>query len=525
MLNHNKTTGQKSALGYLRISDKKQIAGESPANQKRVIQKYADDNGIRMVDWFYDEAKSGKNTDRDELQNMLRLATKKKSEIDFIIVYKMSRASRNLTSFMVSIEAVLEPRGISIRSATETFDESPMGKFVKNLHVMTAELENDTKREFVVDNMTTLTLQGYWLSRPPRGYDMAVIKNDIGKPRRTIKPNLEAKLIKDLLLRWNRGDIKESELARYATSIGLFATTGKPMTQDVIHKLIISPVYAGEISNRFTNYERVLGKHDPLISKQIYEQNQLILKMKNKDFLLGLKHNKTNEMYPLRRFMRCPDCNEYMTASQPNNSPRYYCYRASCPNSSSIMTRVIHERFEELLKYITPTAGTTRLLKELLKRQVKQELGSLNTEISRTRDSLDANDNLRRQILNKFITDRISEDDKKDAMRGADADKLILEMELSSLEKRQTISLSSIDYAINFMANISEHWSEASLELRQTYQELIFPKGFVYDIKKQKFITPEISPLYRLDLGASGAINDKNFSMVIPRRIELRLPG
>ena len=154
---------QKRALGYVRISDKKQIEGESPANQRRIIQKYADDNNIviRANDWFYDEAKSGKNADRDELQQrLLKLClVKNKGLIDYIVVYKMSRASRNLTSYVMTIEAVLERTGINIRSATETFDESPMGKFVKHLHVMTAELENDTKRDMVIDNMSGIAKQ------------------------------------------------------------------------------------------------------------------------------------------------------------------------------------------------------------------------------------------------------------------------------------------------------------------------------------------------------------------------------
>jgi len=70
---------KKKALGYLRISDKKQIKGESKQNQKEQIQRYADTNNIEVVKWFYDEAKSGKNTDRDELQQMLTTALKAKA--------------------------------------------------------------------------------------------------------------------------------------------------------------------------------------------------------------------------------------------------------------------------------------------------------------------------------------------------------------------------------------------------------------------------------------------------------------
>jgi hypothetical protein len=174
----------------------------------------------------------------------------------------------------------------------------------------------------------------------------------------------------------------------------------------MVHKLITNPIYAGYVTNKFTGYERVEGKHKALISPEVFEQNQLILKMKNKDYLLGVKHQKTNELFPLRRFVRCSQCNGYMTASRPKNSPRYYCHRILCGKSGSIMAVTLHDQFEELLKHITPTKGTTRLLKELLKRHVKQELGNLNQDISRVRGALDTNDSYRQKTLKMYINEK-----------------------------------------------------------------------------------------------------------------------
>lgn len=59
-------------------------------------------------------------------------------------------------------------------------------------------------------------------------------------------------------------------------------------------------------------------------------------------------------------------------------------------------------------KAITPTKGTTRLLKELLKRRVHKELGNINQYIKRIRSSLDENDAYKQKILSKFITDKIT---------------------------------------------------------------------------------------------------------------------
>jgi site-specific DNA recombinase len=517
---------QKTALGYLRISDKKQIKGESLANQREAIHSYAYQNDIRVVEWFTDKAKSGKNADREELQNLIMTAAKMKGQIDYVLVYKMNRASRDIDSYVMMIKSQLAALGIRIRSVTEQFDDSPMGHFIENLHVMVGQLDNENKRETVIDNMRRIAQQGFWQHTPPRGYDICRLKNAEGHSRPSLTPNHEAAQVKDLLMRWNRGDMTEAQLTRYAETIKLFAQkSGKPLNQDVLHKLITNPIYAGFVCDKFTDGERVQGRHEGLITPEVFEQNQLIIKLRNKDYMSGLKRQAINELYPLRRFIRCVNCNKYMTAASPHNSPRYYCARPSCKKTGSIMTKTLHPQFEELLALVTPTKGTMKLLRELLKRQVKTELGDTNRDIKRLRDQLVENDAYKQKALTLFINGKLSEDEKDAALSGADNERVSMQAQLMELERKQTISEDNIEHALGFMGSIHKHWHSAPLELKQAYQQLVFPEGFIYDISSQKFITPALSPPYRVDLDESEAINAKNFGMVTPRRVELLLPG
>lgn len=75
------------------------------------------------------------------------------------------------------------------------------------------------------------------------------------------------------------------------------------------------------------------------------------------------------------------------------------------------------------------------------------------------------------------------------------------------------------------MTDIAKQWCDAPLDLKQKYQNLIFPEGFVLDIKNDNFITTKISPLYRGITAVEQADFDKNSLLVTSRRIELRLPG
>jgi len=64
------------------------------------------------------------------------------------------------------------------------------------------------------------------------------------------------------------------------------------------------------------------------------------------------------------------------------------------------------------------------------------------------------------------------------------------------------------------MSNVAKQWADAGLELKQKYQNLIFPRGFIYDIKQSNFISQEISPLYRYVSLEMNPLNAKNSVMV-----------
>lgn len=511
---------KKTALGYLRISDKSQIKGESKNNQRDAIQKYADTNGIKVIKWFYDEAKSGKNTEREELQNLLKMALKMKGTIDYVIVYKMNRASRDLDSYITGMRSVLASKGIQVRSATEQFDDTPMGKFMESLYVMVGQLDNENKRETVKDNMTRLAKQGYWQHKPVRGYKSVKINNSEGQPRPTMAKGIEADKVYKILMRFNRGDIIMAELCRYATSIEFLSLKGKPISQEVMTKMIKRPEYAGYVHDKFTGGELVKGKHPEIISKDVYWQNQEILKMKNKKYLIGLKHHKINTMAPLSRFINCTNCHKHMTRERPGGAYRYTCKRPSCKGMGSVLAEEAHSEFEQLLSRIEPNPNTLKLMKEVLLRTSVKELGSLNQDLADLKARQEELTSERLVAVRQHLKGKISDEEKEAVVDAIDIEKLDISQQVNELEQQQMVSETNIEYALNFMANIAQQWSDATLDLKQKFQNMIFPKGFEYDIKSRNFIIDEISPLYRVITPENEADFADNSVMVTLQGIE-----
>jgi site-specific DNA recombinase len=493
---------RKKAVAYVRISSMRQINNESPVTQRDLIQRYADANNIEIVKWFEDIAKSGKNADRDGLQDLLKFCITNRGKIQHWIVYNMRRASRDNESYTTEVKLVLRARGITVRSATEpAVDDTKEGRFLETLLVALGQLDNEGKAETTIDNMRALTMQGYWLNAPMVGYDMCKIPNELGKLRPSLRPNAMASKVRIVLERFSVGDITKAELTRFAEKIGLRSRYGKVLTEDRIHRLLKHPIYAGYISSNFTNYELVEGKHPALISLETYETNQRILFGKNAR--KGETHLKVNKLYPLKGLVQCINCHKPLYASAPTAgngqpSPRYHCARSECRGKvKSIKARQVHDDFELMLQKFIPSNGILKLYKTILIREANSQLGRLNSNIKSLRDDISRLDSARLNAIQKFTESEISIDEKNELIDHLDSQKLLSSSRLKDLERQQSLRTADIEQAINLMDNVAAQWAESELDIQIRFQNMLFPDGLVYDHERGKFGTSTISPLYR----------------------------
>ena len=491
-------TPRKRAVAYVRVSSVGQKDNESPNTQKIKIRQYAEANNIEIVEWFEDIAKSAKTANREGLQQLLKFALKDREQIDHMIVYKMSRASRDAKTFFVDIVARLQTRGITIRSATETFDDTPGGQFMQLLHLGMAQFDNGIKSEYTKDNMQNLARQGYYQHPPVVGYRTCKKRNAEGKYRPSLEPNEMAPKVKQVLERFSVGDISKAELTRYAEEVGLRSRNNKVLGRDSINRLLINATYAGFIKDCHTNFEQVPGKHEAIISEATYNQNQKLVNGQNSR--LEEVHLKKNELYVLKGTLRCVECNKLMYASAPRtgnggHSPRYHCGKCQ---QRSIPARLVHADFENMLKSIKPTEGTLRLYKEVLIREANRQLGRINKEVEQLRNELNDISRIRVQAIEQFTIGELKRDEKDQLIDALDIRKLDAETSLADAENTQSLRENEIEYAINFMDQVDKQWADASFDLQQKFQKMIFPDGVAYDAENRSFGTSEISVLYRL---------------------------
>lgn len=123
---------------------------------------------------IYSEHRSGKNTDRPELESCLKALRAG----DTLTVWRLDRLGRNLAD-LVRIVNDLEARGVGFASLTESIDTTtPAGKLVFHLFASLAEFERNLIRERTQAGLNAARARGKSGGRPAKltGKDLAMAK-------------------------------------------------------------------------------------------------------------------------------------------------------------------------------------------------------------------------------------------------------------------------------------------------------------------------------------------------------------
>ncbi len=521
------------AFGYTRVSTEEQTFGASLENQRIAIQKYANQNNIEIIGWYTDAGISAKTAHRPELQKMLADIAKRKGRIDHVVVYNVSRISRDMTSFFNDIGFILAKCGVTLRSTQEVIDESPTGRFMLNIALSVHQLDNDIKSKTVKDDMALLASYGWWMSQAPIGLKLKPIvtgelTNDGKKKHHNTleidETNDAGKKIQFLLNRFSEGDIAPMELVNLAHKMGVNGKNGKPITLNTMLGILRQSVYAGYNTSKklLDGKPTKIKDFDGLIDIDTYNKNQRILSGNHCPLVPS-----NSELYPLRKLLICEDCGTLIRSSAPRSgsgkaSPRYHC---TTKGHGSIPIEEMHQLFVDFLEEITPSEGVIKLFKEIVKRTAAKKLGDTTRELAKCREAISDIDKKLIEAVDAMLEGRIGIDEKNRYSEALETKRQDLRREIDKLEQNQDLNETTIDYVCNFMTKPAKLWKDADLETKQAFQKMLFPKGLHFDIKNKIFGTDDLSPLFSVIDNKKESCDGSNSEMVISAGVEPALSG
>jgi len=161
----------KRAVAYLRVSTSMQVDGYSLDAQMTSIKRYAKAYDIDIVDVYKDEGRSGKSiAGREDFIRMLEDIETGAINVDYVMVYKLSRFGRNSADILYSLQR-LQLHNVNLICTEEQLVSTGFGKMMLTVLSAVAELERETIVEQTMSGRKQKAEEGKWNGGfPPYGF-------------------------------------------------------------------------------------------------------------------------------------------------------------------------------------------------------------------------------------------------------------------------------------------------------------------------------------------------------------------
>ena len=497
-----KETKGKKAVIYTRVSSKEQMDNLSLDTQLKFCNEFAKRYEYEVCGMFGGTYESAMSDERKEFVRMISFAKKAKEKISYIIVYSLERFSRTGDN-AIWLSRQLRELGVTIISVTQPIDTSnPSGVLQQNILFLFGQYDNDLRRQKCVAGMKEKLLRGEWMGVAPLGYKYD--RSGDSKEQRIVF-NDDAPLIKKAFIMKLHG-ASNVEISQTIMKKGVRLTV-KRLTET-----LRNPFYCGFVSSNLLEGEVVKGKHDPLISEEMFLQVNDVLK-KNAQ---GYKWKEENESLPLRRFVKCAECENPFTgyvrkkvlkSGKVLHFHYYKCNTKSCRCNRS--NQLMHEKFAQLLNQFQ----LDKNLIPVIRRQLEITWNNLMDSSANDSKSMIAKlSDLKgklEKVEDRFAIGEIDRViyDKASTKLKAEITQLSSELEKSDFNLSNPLEL--IEKGVVFASDLANCWVNGDFEERQMVQNILFPEGIFYDKENDTYRTSGINEVIGLIAEFSGAYKNE----------------
>jgi site-specific DNA recombinase len=332
-------TNRKQAVIYARVSSKEQEKeGFSIPAQLKLLKDYASAQGFTVAREYVD-VETAKQTGRAAFGEMVAYL-KAHPAVRVLLVEKTDRLYRNLKDWVtiddLEVEVHLPKEGVVLSRESRSSE-----KFMHGIKVLMAKNYIDNLSEEARKGMQEKAEQGIWPTVAPLGYQNVVGPD--GKKIIEPDPN-SAPLIARLFEWYATGALSLKEVAEKARAAGLvYRKSGAPVPVSTVHTTLRNRLYAGEFK---WNGHVYLGKHQPLVTRELWERVQSVL-----DGRYAKKHRRVKHDFAFSGLIICGHCGCSIVGEIKKQRYVYYhCtgYKGRC-DEPYVREEVIEREFTDLL--------------------------------------------------------------------------------------------------------------------------------------------------------------------------------
>lgn len=476
---------------YTRVSTKIQVDGYSLDAQREAARRYANAFDMQIIREYSDEGKSGKNTaGRPAFTEMLDDIASKKDNVDFVLVFKLSRFGRNAADSLNSLQ-LMQDYGVNLICIEDGIDSSKeAGKLLISILSAVAEQERENIKVQTMAGREQKAREGKWNGGfAPYGYQLVDGKLEIAEDEAEV-----IKIIFDKFVHttWGAGNISKYLNDNYKKKVRQNGSLNSFSAPFVI-KVIDNPIYMGKLAygrrrtekidgtrnefkvkkqDEFPMYE---GIHEAIVSEELWNLAQ---EKRKTTAIAPIKKHSLDHEHLLSGIVKCPRCGKGMYGNVNRKKKKdgtlykdhfyYACkhrahldghpcdYRKQWNQTEingaveEVILKLVHnDKFAEALKQkINTKLDLSEIEKEI--QGVEKRLRQLNVgkdRVGQQMDSLDIDDRLYEKKYND-LQGRL--DNFYDEIDAAEQELLDLRARVKTLEENRITTENIYQFLLHF---------------------------------------------------------------------------
>ena len=524
---------------YFRLSQEDERQGESLSieNQRRVLRKYAEDNGFEIHDEYIDDGVSGTTFDRPEVQRLLDDA--KTGVINTIIVKDLSRFGRNYIEVGQYVDYVFPAFGIRFIAIQDNVDSAsresnamemmPIVNLFNEWHAAnTSKKIRAVKRANAVEGIYTAKKAIY-------GYIMGTDK------KRAPTIDEETALVVRRIFELYASGVSPRKIAEIFIEEGIpspavyayekYGQKSKPNALNIWHtsrirEMLNSIIYLGHMpqlrwtSLSYKNKKRyrkdesewtiIYNTHEPIISQELWDK----VHERMKSVATG-RRTKSGYTHALSGFLVCADCGQKLKMAMHRTKKGSLSYNFNCGYYSRYGKAMCSSHYisakdleEVILGDIRTMAQRIVLDEEAIRKEFMRHTAELTENAVKTAKKALQTKKKRIEELSRLMQiayeDRMKgkmpEDICVEFIRKYSDEKKTLAEEITALEARLTETESKQQNADEFIQSIKKYLNAPELTREMCYE--LIDRIVIGGVPKTQGEDRIIDIVYKVDISS-----------------------
>ena len=463
------------------VEDKQVLSIEAQITELRALAKT---EGLNVIEELV-EKQSAKIPGRPIFNKMLDRI--ERGEANGIVSWNPDRLARNSVDGGRIIYLLDCGHLAMLKFPTFWAENTSQGKFMLNIAFGQSKYYIDSLSENVRRGLRQKVRRGEYPGPAPIGY-----LND-SRIKQVVVDRKKAKIIKSAFEFYAEGDKTLEDVSHFLAQQGIVRKSGKIWHIDRVKYLLTNPFYYGHFRYAKEVHE---GKHDPIITKKLFDRVQEVLKQRGRP-----RHKTKNEPQPFCGLLYC-SCGmmitgEYKVKHQKNGNVHEYVYYHCSRKSKTVECKepcirqeVLDKQVSSLLQKVSLPQDWAEELFSMLEKYKKESAQSCSAFVQETGEKIRSIQLKLQRLLDGYLEQDIERETYRAEKAKLMSEKKSLEEQIVKLKQKQNDWVEPMRNWINYAQTLEKIASDGNLFEKKVASKEVFGSNLFLSGREARVCAP-----------------------------------